>query len=110
MIDSTAWQGKKREQLAKIERQFRALLQTEKNQLKLADAADQIRAAQIRVLKARRAKLVPSERNAIAVAHRDREIAYWLGLTAGQIIEGYRRGSLGAASPRISRGRATSSA
>lgn len=88
------WYGKKRRRLGTCEREFCALLQSQTDRSKLADAADEVRAAHVRVLKSRRAELAPSETNTIAVENLDREIALWLELSAEQIIERYRSGAL----------------
>src|SRR5439155_9529633 len=88
------WFGKKRENLAERERELTALLENETDRAKLAKKADEVRADQVSALKSKRGQLAPSEKNAIAVAHLNREIKFWLDLTVEEIIEGYRTGAL----------------
>lgn len=95
MANYLAWHGKKRQRLKKRENRFESLLQTEKDPSKLAKAADEIRAAHVRVLKSRLAELSPSEKNAIAMENLNREIALWLALPTQEIIERYRTGRRG---------------
>ena len=94
MANYIAWYGKKREHLIERERDLAALLKSEAEASRIAGAAEEVRAAQIRALKSKRAELPPSEKNARAVANLDREIEFWLGLTANEIIVGYRTGKL----------------
>lgn len=92
MASYLPWYGKKRERLSVHEREFVALLQNEMDESRLANGAEAVRVAQIRALKAKRAKLPPSEKNATAVANLDREIQCWLALTIHDVIERYRTG------------------
>ena len=94
MAGYIAWYGKKHEQLIEHEREFLALLQSDADPSGVAEAAEEVRAAQVRALKARRAVLKPSEKNAVAVANLDHEIAFWLGLPVKDIVGGYRTGKL----------------
>jgi hypothetical protein len=94
MANYIAWYGKKREHLIESERDFGALLQSQPDPSKMAEAAEQVRVAQIRALKAKRAELPPSEKNAAAVENLDREIEFWLALSVGEIIAGYQTGKL----------------
>ena len=94
MANYIPWYGKKRERLIERDRAFVALLQGETDPAKLAGAAEAVRAEQVRALRSKRAQLPPSEKNAAAVANLDREIAFWLALTAEAIIDGYRAGNL----------------
>ena len=61
---------------------------------RLAAVAEEVRAAQVRALKSKRAQLPPRETYAAAVANLDREIQFWVGLSVDQIIDGYRTGEL----------------
>jgi hypothetical protein len=94
MANYIAWYGKKRERLLERERDFLALLQTDTTESKLAEGAEEVRAAQVRAMKAMRAELPPSEKNARAVANLDQEIAFWTALSAGDVIDGYRTGKI----------------
>src|SRR5689334_9755279 len=87
MANYIAWYGKKRQHLLEREREFSLLLQHEADADKIADAAQEVRAAQVRALKSKRAQLGPS-------ARLDREIEFWLGLSVEQIVDGYRSGKL----------------
>ena len=94
MANYIAWYGKKRERLAEHERAFLPLLQQETDLKQLREAADTVRLAHVRALKARRAELPPSEASAVAIANLNREIRFWLALTVDDVIEGYRSGVL----------------
>jgi len=94
MANYIPWYGKKRERLAEHERAFLPLLQNETDVKQLREAADTVRLAQVRALKAKRAQLPPSEKYAVAIANLDREIQFWLALTGDEVIEGYRSGTL----------------
>ena len=94
MASYIAWYGKKRQCLAEHERKFAALLRNEKDMSRLAEGVEMVRAAQVRALKAIRAQLPPSEKNALGVANLDREIRFWVALAAEEVIEGYRTGKL----------------
>jgi hypothetical protein len=90
MATYIAWYGKKLEGLAQHEREFIDLLHSEPDATRLAEAAEEVRAAQIRALKAKRAQLVPSERNTRGFKNLEREIAFWLHVPVQTIIDGYR--------------------
>jgi hypothetical protein len=62
MASYLPWYGKKRQHLAEYEREFVAFLQTGATDSRLAKAAEKVRAAQVRALKAKRAQLPPSEK------------------------------------------------
>ena len=94
MANYIAWYGKKREYLIERERKFVTLLQKDADKSRVAESAEEVRAAQVRALKSKRAELRPSEKNAVAVANLDREIAFWLGLSVEEIIDGYRTAKL----------------
>src|SRR6266542_4438524 len=89
MANYIAWYGKKRQRLAAHEREFAALLRSEKDASRLADGAERVRAAQVRALKSKRAQLSPSEKNAVAFGKLDSEIRFWLALTTEEVIGGY---------------------
>jgi len=103
MAGYIAWYGKKREALAEREKELIAALQVDSSDAALAELAEDVRAAQVRALRSKRAELRPFERNAKAFANLDREIAYWLGLSAEAIIAGYRSGKLVGHGPTTSR-------
>lgn len=88
------WYGKKRERLLARERAFVDLLQVGGGAKELTEAAEAVRLAHVRELKAKRSQLPPSEKNAVVVANLDREIEFWLGRNAAQVIDGYRDGTL----------------
>jgi hypothetical protein len=79
MAGYIAWYGKKRDLLTGHEETLVALLQRGADTPRVAEAAEE-RAAQVRALKAKRAELKPSEKNAVAVANLDHEIEFWLAL------------------------------
>ena len=85
------WYGKKREKLAKHEREFAAILASGPDTKTMADCIEAIRAAQVRVLKAKREMLAPSERNAVAVANLNAKIERWRAMTGEKIIEEFRK-------------------
>ena len=104
MANYIAWYGKKRAKLAEREREFLELLRGGASGSKLEAAAEEVRAAQVRTLKSRRAELPPYERNAAAVANLDREIEFWVGLSVAEVIDGYRTGNFkGYRSPAVRR-------
>jgi hypothetical protein len=90
MASYVPWYGKKREQLAKHEREFVALLQNTADTRKLRKAAEIVRAAQVRALKAQLARLPASEKSADVIANLEREIQFWLELPLAAILEMYR--------------------
>ena len=95
MAGYVPWFGKKRERLVDRERAFVTMLRAGAADAKqLAKAGDAVRLARVRELKARRAQLAPREKNAAKVAELDRKIAFWLALHPGDVVEGYRRGTL----------------
>ena len=94
MASYLPWYGKKRARLAECERTFLSLFHKGTDPKRLRQAAETVRLAQGRALKARRAQFPPSEKAAVAIANLDREIQFWQNLTADQVIEGYRSGSL----------------
>jgi hypothetical protein len=104
MANYIAWYGKKRERLLERENDFSALLQGGAEASKLAEAAKELRAAQVRALRSKRAQLPPSEKNATAVANLDCEIAFWQALSVEDVIGGYRTGKLkGYRAPAVKR-------
>ena len=88
------WFGKKLGGLAEREREFASLLAKSAGEEVLANAAEAVRAAQIRALRAKRSQLPPSEKNAIAVSNLGQEIDFWQALSVADVIEGYRSGKL----------------
>ena len=94
MAGYVPWFGKKRERLLARERAFVDQLRSGADAKQLTEAADAVRLAHVRGLKAKRAQVPPLERNAAVVANLDREIEFWLGLSAAQVIDGYRDGTL----------------
>lgn len=94
MSNYIPWLGKKRQQLAIREGELLEALTSETNMSKLKEAAERVRAAQVRAIKAKRAQLPPWEKNAIAAANLDSEVRFWLSISCDQIIEGYRSGKL----------------
>ena len=94
MASYTPYYGKKRYRLAVHEREFAALLRKETNVSRLADGAENVRAAQVCALRARRAQLPPSETHAVAIENLDRKIQFWLALSVEEVIEGYRTGKV----------------
>jgi hypothetical protein len=93
MASYVPWYGKKRKRLKKREGGFAELLRNETKGLRVEDGAEAIRAAQVRVLKSRRAELAPSERNATEIAELDRAIDFWLTLSRDEIVAAYRAGT-----------------
>ena len=85
------WYGKKRARLKKVEQDLISLLRQPTHSSAIAEAAEKLRAAQIRALKARRDYLAPSEKNTVAFQNRDREIAEWKNRSAEEIIQIYRQ-------------------
>jgi hypothetical protein len=94
MANYVPWYGKKRERLIEHERVFLSLLATDADAATTHEAAEVVRAAQVRALKSRLAQLPPSEKNAAAVGNLDREINFWLGMSPEEIVNGYRHGTL----------------
>jgi hypothetical protein len=92
MANYIPYYGKKRYRLAVHESEFAALLRTETNVSRLGDAAEKVRAAHVRALKAIRAQLPPSETHAVAVEKLDREIQFWIAVSAAEVIDGYQTG------------------
>lgn len=90
MTSYIPWYGKKRERLAHREQKFIAILRTQSDPEKLRKSAEEIRAAQIRVLKSRRAQLPPSEKNLAKVEEIDHQIQKWLAAEVDSIIQDYR--------------------
>jgi hypothetical protein len=90
MASYIPWYGKKRQRLKQVEDEFIELLHQARDRSALAQAADKLRAAHIRALKARRDYLAPCEKNATAFQNRDREIEQWTNLPVEVIIERYR--------------------
>ena len=91
MASYIPWFGKKREKLAKHEREFAALLASSPDAKTMADGIEAIRAAQIRVLKATREMLAPSERNVVAVANLNAKIEQWKAMTDEKFVEEFRK-------------------
>jgi len=94
MANYIPWYGEKKARLDELEHAFLTLLQEPTDLKRLREAGDAVRLAKVRALKARRAMLPPSEKVATAIANLDREIQFWLTLSADQVVEGYRNGSL----------------
>ena len=94
MASYIPWYGKKRERLAEHECTFRTLLQNDSNLKELREAADMVRLAHVRALKAKRAQLPPSEQSLAAIENLEREIQFWYVLTVDEVIQGYRTGTL----------------
>ncbi len=94
MAGYVPWFGKKRERRRARERTFVDLLRSGADANQLNEGADAVRLAHVRELKARRAQVPPAEKNAAAVADLDRDIEFWMGLTAAEVIEGYGSGTL----------------
>ena len=94
MASYLPWFGKKREHLTEREREFEAILSVATADSQLAEAAEVVRASQVSALKAKRAQLAPSEKNAAAMDNLGREIRFWLALSVAEVIEGYRSGKL----------------
>ncbi len=84
------WYGKKRQRLKQVEKEFIELLHQVRDPSVLAEAAEELRAAHIRALKARRDYLAPCEKNATAFQNRAREIEQWTNLPVQAIIRRYR--------------------
>jgi membrane carboxypeptidase/penicillin-binding protein PbpC len=91
MANYIAWYGKKREHLTKHEREFAALLNGTPDAARLAKGIEAVRAAQIQVLKARRAVLAPSEKNTVAFSNFEREIERWRTMPAPSVVEHFRK-------------------
>ena len=85
------WFGKKRAKLQQREQEFMMALRECSDLSRLAELAEEIRAAQIRTLKSKRAQLPPSERNLAKVEELSREIAQWIDMPAESIVAKYRR-------------------
>jgi len=90
MAGYVPWYGKKRVRLLEQERAFLALLHSGAAPSKLAEGADAVRKAHIRMLKARQAQLPPSGKNTAVVADLDRRIDYWQNLSSAAIVGAYR--------------------
>jgi hypothetical protein len=89
MASFVARYGKKRLRLAQLEGEFLALLASEVNQTRLAEAVETIRAAHVRALKEKHQKFALSEKNSTILAGIEQEIRRWMGLSKNAIINGY---------------------
>ena len=77
MASFVPYYRKKQERLAKHEREFARLLARRASAEEVAEGIEMMRAAMIRVLKARREKLPASEKSASEVAELNAEITHW---------------------------------
>ena len=82
---------KKQRRLTQEEHKFARLLGDEPDARTLAEAVEEIRAAQIRVLKARREVLSPCEKDAGTVAALNAQIDHWHALPQQAVIEHFRK-------------------
>ncbi|HQY87485.1 MAG TPA: hypothetical protein PK402_02425 [Tepidisphaeraceae bacterium] len=94
MTSYIAWYGKKRVRLAEMEMEFINQLHHQVTGVKLDRGAEEVRLAQIRALKSKRAELKPSGQNELAIAHLNDEIKFWMTLSVEEIIDGYKSGKL----------------
>jgi hypothetical protein len=94
MANYIPYYGKKLERFNRHERVFLAILRSQNDIELLREAAETVRLAKIRALKARRAQFPPSEKYAIEVAKLEGELAFWFALTDEEVIAGYRSGRL----------------
>lgn len=85
---------KKRDALAKLEAEFGAMLENNVQVALLVVAAEGLRMAHIRALRATRGSLRPAGKSDVAYRNLDREVNYWQRLPGEQIIEGYRAAKL----------------
>jgi len=90
MASYVPWYGKKREQLAKHEHELMLFLQKGTEMSKVLKAAEIVRAAEVRALKARIAQLPASEKSAGTIVDLEHEIQVWMQLPVAAIIEKYR--------------------
>jgi hypothetical protein len=90
MASFTAYYGKKRSRLAKLEREFLEVLQSDASETRVAAAAEAVRAAHVRALKEKLQKFAPAEKNAALYAQIEQAIRRWMDLPTDAIIEGYR--------------------
>ncbi|HVT81154.1 MAG TPA: hypothetical protein VHM90_10900 [Phycisphaerae bacterium] len=82
---------KKAVQLLKHERELMSALQGG-DETQVLEAAEEVRAAQIRVLKSREAQLAQSEKSAAERAELAEKIREWKGLGVDKIIAAYKVG------------------
>ena len=96
----SSWHGKKLQSLARREAELMAALQKGAELAKVRAYAEEVRAAQIRVLRSKQAEFPPSEKNDVALRKLDVEIGIWSSLGLGEVIEGYRSGKYCAQKPK----------
>jgi hypothetical protein len=95
-----AW-GKKRQRLEELERDFAALLSVDPDaKATISEGIERMRIAHIRELKARRATLAPSERNAVAFKNFAEEIERWRSLPPDSILAQFKKAHARAAGPQ----------
>lgn len=83
--------GKKAAQLLKHDRELFVSLQTNGDADKVLKAAEEVRAAHIRVLKSEVARLTPCEKNAQTLAKLETDMAQWNAVSVEEIIEECRK-------------------
>ncbi len=81
---------KKAKQLLKHERELLLAFQKGWDAVRVEAAAEEVRAAQIRVLKSRQAQIVASEKGAAERAAIEKEIGEWKGIPVEEIVAEYR--------------------
>lgn len=94
MASYIPWFGKKRAALAEHEQNLREAIESKVAPALLAKAAEEVRNAHLRALRARLAQLAPCGKNAVANRNILREMETWRQLSTEQIIQGYRDGKL----------------
>ena len=92
MANYIPWYGKKRARLVEHERRLMRALQANAEPDEIAEAAEQVRAGQIRTLKAKRAQLPPAEAYSPSVEQLNLEIQRWRSMPTEAIVEAYRDG------------------
>jgi len=92
MANYIPWYGKKRARLVAHEQRFIAVLQSNADGDEIAEAAEEVRAAKIRALKAKRAQLPPAEISLAKVEELNGEIERWLSMPTEAIVEAYENG------------------
>ena len=90
MSNYIPWYGKKREHLARRERALIALLRSDGDAGRILKAAEEVRAAKIRAIRAQQARYAPAGSRLETLAHFDREIEQWLSMPIAALIESCR--------------------
>ena len=80
------WYGKKRERLATRIKELRELMAANADEDQIAKAAEFVRDAKIRSLKAARSRIPPSEKRVKQVDKLGREVQQWVTLPIADIL------------------------